>query len=83
VKWKQGQTSPLAGLRVWIVDDNDTNRRILRRQAASWDMVVRDTALPTEALRWAARGDACELTILDFKMPVMNGDRLAGSSSAA
>jgi signal transduction histidine kinase len=77
VRWQEGRASPLAGIRAWIVDDNDTNRRILRRQAESWDMVVRDTAFPTEALRWATIGDACDLTILDYNMPVMTGDELA------
>jgi signal transduction histidine kinase len=69
--------SPLARLCVWIVDDNDTNRRILRRQAESWGMIVRDTAVPEEALQWAREGDPCELTILDFKMPGMDGAELA------
>ena len=69
--------SALSGIRVWIVDDNDTSRRNLRRQAQSWDMLVRDTALPTEALQWAKEGEACDLTILDSHMPVMNGDQLA------
>jgi len=67
---------PLAGIRVWIVDDNDTNRRILRRRAESWGMVVRDTALPSEALGWAIIGDACALAILDFDMPGMDGAEL-------
>jgi signal transduction histidine kinase/HPt (histidine-containing phosphotransfer) domain-containing protein len=77
VRWQEGRTTPLAGIRAWIVDDNDTNRQILRRQAESWGMVVRDTALPSEALRWAGAGDACDLAILDFHMPVMDGVVLA------
>jgi signal transduction histidine kinase len=77
VKWQEGRTSPLSGIRVWIVDDNDTNRRILRRHTESWGMVVRDTALPSDALKWARMGDACDLTILDFHMPLMSGDVLA------
>jgi signal transduction histidine kinase/CheY-like chemotaxis protein len=77
VKWQEGQVSPLAGIRTWIVDDNDTNRRILRRQAESWGMIVRDAADPQEALRWAVVGDACDLAILDFHMPVMDGAQLA------
>jgi len=33
VSWQENRARPLAGLRAWIVDDNDTNRNILRRQA--------------------------------------------------
>jgi two-component system NtrC family sensor kinase len=69
--------SPLSGIRVWIIDDNDTSRRILRRLALSWNMVVRDSALPHDALQWANSGNACDLTILDSHMPLMNGDELA------
>jgi signal transduction histidine kinase/HPt (histidine-containing phosphotransfer) domain-containing protein len=77
VKWQESQASPLAGIHVWIVDDNDTNRRILRRQAESWSMIVRDTAHPAEALAWASKGDAVDLAILDFQMPEMDGAQLA------
>jgi CheY-like chemotaxis protein len=62
---------------VWIVDDNATNRRILRSQAQSWGMIARDTESPMEALHWANSGDACELVILDFHMPEMDGVELA------
>jgi signal transduction histidine kinase len=77
VKWHEGKASPLAGVLTWIVDDNATNRRILRRQMQSWDMIVRDTASPVEAIQWARNGDPCELVILDFHMPEMDGVQLA------
>jgi signal transduction histidine kinase len=77
VKWHEGKASPLAGVLVWIVDDNATNRRILRSQAQSWGMIVRDTESPLEALRWANSDDPCELVILDFHMPEMDGVELA------
>jgi CheY-like chemotaxis protein len=82
VRWQEHGPSPLAGVRAWIVDDNDTNRRILRRQAEFWGMTVRDTALPAEALEWARRGDACELGILDFQMPGLDGAELAAQLHA-
>jgi DNA-binding response OmpR family regulator len=67
----------LAGLRVWIVDDNATTRRILQRQMQHWGMQARDTASPAEALSWAHRGEPCDLAILDYQMPEMNGIELA------
>ena len=42
--------------KVLIVDDNDTNRRILGLQAVSWGMEPRLTGSPAEALAWV-RGD--------------------------
>ena len=67
----------LAGLQAWVVDDNDTNRRILRRQLEGWGLTVRDAALPREALAWAQRGDPCDLALLDFQMPDTDGVQLA------
>jgi CheY-like chemotaxis protein len=72
-----GEQTALAGVRVWIVDDNDTNRRTLLRQLQNWGMQARDTASPAEALVWAGRGDPCDLAILDYHMPEMNGAQLA------
>src|SRR5262249_24302571 len=45
-------TGALEGKRVLIVDDNRTNRRILRIQAERWGMRARDTGSPNEALEW-------------------------------
>jgi DNA-binding response OmpR family regulator len=67
----------LAGLRVWIVDDNATNRRILLRQLENWGLQARDTASASEALTWTRRGDPCDLAILDYHMPELNGLDLA------
>ena len=77
VRWTLGQPSPLSGLRTWIIDDNDTNRRILRQRCDGWGMVVRDTGSPVEALRWCERGDACDLALLDYHMPEFDGLELA------
>jgi CheY-like chemotaxis protein len=71
------EAMPLSGVRVWIVEDNDTHRRILRRQLQEWGMLVRDTATPQDAVEWADRGEACDLAVLDFQMPGMNGIELA------
>jgi signal transduction histidine kinase/DNA-binding response OmpR family regulator len=70
-------TSALEGKRVLIVDDNRTNRRILRIQAERWGMRARDTGSPNEALEWIRRGDPCDVALLDYQMPDMDGFTLA------
>jgi PAS domain S-box-containing protein len=67
----------LEGKRVLVVDDNATNREILRRQTESWGMVPRDTASPIEALGWVTAGDPFDVAILDMQMPEMDGLALA------
>jgi CheY-like chemotaxis protein len=73
-----GLQSQLEGKRVLIVDDNDTNRRILVLQLRNWGLATRDTASPQEALDWVQRGDLFDLVILDMQMPEMDGITLAG-----
>jgi PAS domain S-box-containing protein len=67
--------------RVLAVDDNGTNRSILKQLLGKLGMAVTCTASGSEALeelRMAARqGQAYELGILDLHMPVMNGLMLA------
>jgi signal transduction histidine kinase/DNA-binding response OmpR family regulator len=73
----RGEQPQLAGKRILIVDDNDTNRRILVLQARSWGMIARDAATPSEALSWIDRGDPFDVAILDMQMPEMDGVDLA------
>jgi CheY-like chemotaxis protein len=67
-----------ANLRVLIVDDNATNRRILTLQTRKWGMVPRDAQSGAEALEWLRGGEGFDLAILDMRMPDMNGLVLAG-----
>ena len=67
----------LAGKRVLIVDDNATNRRILKLQTERWGIFSRETASPTEALEWIRRGDPYDIVLLDYQMPEMDGVSLA------
>ncbi len=72
------KTQPeLDGKHVLIVDDNETNRRILSLQTRSWGMVPRDTASGREALQWIERGDKFAVALLDMKMPEIDGLTLA------
>ena len=80
--WQQPQRPELDilhGKRVLIVDDNDTNRRILRMTAADWGMSVVDSASPLEALARIERGERFDLAVLDYFMPEMDGVALAAA----
>ena len=74
---ERGAPPQLRGRRILIVDDNSTNRHILRRQAESWGMLARDTAYPAQAVEWIGRGDLFDLAILDMQMPGIDGVTLA------
>jgi PAS domain S-box-containing protein len=71
----------LDGLRVLVVDDNATNRRILEEMLASWHMTptaVADAESALEALRLAAAGrQAFDVVIADRQMPGVDGFMLA------
>ncbi len=76
----------LRGLRILIVDDNATNRKILRKQIAPWGMIpdtVESGWRALELLRAAASmGEPYDLAILDMQMPNMDGLRLTRSIKA-
>ena len=63
----------IAGRAVLVVDDNATNLRILDAQLGRWQMTVRSTRSPEEALGWVKGGSSFDLAVLDFHMPVMDG----------
>ena len=62
--------------RVLVVDDNATNRQILRRQLETWGMVVVDVDSAEQAQR-TIRIRSFEMAIIDYLMPGMNGVELA------
>jgi CheY-like chemotaxis protein len=68
---------------VLVVDDNATNRDILRRQLERWGAIVTLAASGEEALAIAARGDRFDLAVLDYHMPGMDGRELAPKLRAA
>ncbi|HEY7023820.1 MAG TPA: GAF domain-containing protein, partial [Candidatus Limnocylindrales bacterium] len=70
-------TVELAGKRALIVDDNATNRRILKAQLARWDISVKDTASPREALKLLKAGEKFDVGLLDLFMPDIDGIELA------
>jgi hypothetical protein len=56
----------LEGLRVLVVGDNETNRRILSLLASKWGMEARETASPADALGW---GRMASSSISPFSAP--------------
>jgi len=73
----RGTQAPLAGKRLLVVDDNDTNRRILELQVERWGMVVRSTSSAADALSWARTGERFDVALLDLHMPEMSGADVA------
>jgi signal transduction histidine kinase/FixJ family two-component response regulator len=68
----------LTGKRILIVDDNETNRRILAQQALSWQMSPILAASGAEALDiLATTTDPFNIAIFDMQMPGMDGRSLA------
>src|ERR1700722_4643879 len=75
------ETHKVSGIRVLVVDDNTTNRQILRHQLLSWNMEPDSAARGEEALRMmrhaASKGKPYTVALLDFQMPGMDGLALA------
>jgi PAS domain S-box-containing protein len=71
----------LAGVRVLIVDDNPTNRKVVRDLLAMWNMrpqAVPDGTAALMALRQADEaGDPFTVALLDMHMPGPNGLEVA------
>ncbi|MGO8700654.1 MAG: response regulator [Limisphaerales bacterium] len=69
----------LANLHVLIVDDNDTNRRILEDQMQAWGIRATSAAGAQEALEKLqdASNDRFDVVVMDMHMPGMNGVSLA------
>ena len=90
IPFKKSQAEPprtsryhldLRGLRVLVVDDCDTTRRIIREIVSSWIGWAEDApdaAVGLEKLRTAAKdGRPFSVALLDWRMPVMDGLSMA------
>ncbi len=67
----------LRGLHVLVVDDNATNRKVLRALSEAWGMQVWDSESPTSALDHLREDPSFQLALLDYNMPEMDGLSLA------
>ena len=71
----------LFGARVLIVDDNATNRNILKHQTSSWGMIATEAESGKRALELlraaVTEGEPYDIVVLDLMMPDMNGFQLA------
>jgi len=71
----------LRGLRVLVVDDNATNRKLLSAQLGSWGCHPEAVSSGAEALERlhasAAAGRPFALAVVDFHMPELDGEQLA------
>ncbi len=69
--------SQLNGIRVLIVDDNTTNRKVLANTVMQWGMIPFAFHSPETTLENLAFGHEYDLVMLDFCMPKTNGCDLA------
>ncbi len=70
----------LEGKRILVVDDNQTNRKVLRHYLQEWRCEVLEAASPTAGVALAAQAsiyESIDVAIVDFQMPGMDGRELA------
>ncbi len=63
--------------RILIVDDNATNRKILRLQCESWKMISQEVDSGDAAIALLQTDAAIDLAIVDMQMPEMDGVMLS------
>ncbi|MDH5254771.1 MAG: response regulator [Gammaproteobacteria bacterium] len=77
----------LGGRRILVVDDNATNRAILREHLLSWGAGVTEADSGVDALAKlsaaVARSEPFDLVVLDYQMPEMNGLDVLRAARAA
>ncbi len=69
----------ISHLRVLVVDDNPTNRRILREHLQSWGCVVDEAESGEQAMERLTAAEPCpyDVVVLDYQMPREHGLEVA------
>ena len=67
----------IAGRHALVVDDNETNRRILSSQLGRWGLVCHAFEKPADAIEYLRNGGTADVALLDMMMPDMHGADLA------
>ena len=75
----QYQMTDHAGKRILVVDDNVTNRAILKNQLENWHLVPVLPGAAQEALDMLLQGLAVDLVLTDMQMPETDGIQLAAA----
>lgn len=75
----EDEVQRIANLRVLVVDDNPTNRRVLRDHLQSWDCSVQEAESGLQAMELLSSGSPCpfDVVVLDYQMPGMHGAEIA------
>src|SRR5690348_16357314 len=74
--WQSSQPQ-LTGKRLLLVEDNPTNRRIIKHRAEQWGMVFEQALHGRDALRLISQSAAFDAAILDLQLPDMDGFAVA------
>jgi CheY-like chemotaxis protein len=72
-------TAGLEGKRILVIDDNSTNRSILKSQLESWKLTPTLATSGSQALEMLSQFSDFDLVLTDMQMPEMDGMELAKS----
>ena len=75
--WQAPQPQ-LAGKRLLVVEDGETNQRLIRERAELWGMTVVNAADGPAALRVLAEAPAFDVVLVDLQLPGQDGLALVG-----
>jgi signal transduction histidine kinase/ActR/RegA family two-component response regulator/HPt (histidine-containing phosphotransfer) domain-containing protein len=67
----------LADLKILIVDDNATSRRMMSEKSAKWGMLPREAANAEAACDLFGKGETFDVAVIDLQMPGVDGLALA------